>query len=81
MKGIIKLDMELELEGEGRGSGLKDLYLLYHYHSARTMTKAKAKAVRISKPEIVEPSAWQPTDALTHISQTKDKGHWKKELS
>jgi len=31
--------------------------------------------VRILKPEIVEPSAWQPTDALTHISQTKDKGH------
>lgn len=28
--------------------------------------------MRILKPEIVEPSAWQPTDALTHISPTKD---------
>lgn len=27
--------------------------------------------MRILKPEIVEPSAWQPTDALTHILANK----------
>lgn len=40
--------------------------------SRKDKAKGKPKPVRILKPEIVEPSARQPTDALTHISPTKD---------